>query len=378
MKIVFVWVCLLTKASAFPTEPPPNTEEKKSCCVGPPRLLFKGYDSKHRINVYLFEFPPLKNGSKSNVKDEKVEHSNTTSEIKKVNSLSNTGDGNQHEVAVTETNTPAYPHGFNAIPKPVSYSMNVSLNSVEKKKTDSIFQETSMDPLPSNIQQHKLDLETKNSHITVVQNDAEQYEKVKKTDITVGDEPKHAEDGIMDGFNDVDGFYSTEGITLTDISGYSDTNVTKPDPNVSYPSNDVENGNMLDCRETDGLCRNTSKYPERRQVTHPTTHNEGPYPTRNSFEHNANVTQNSEIHRNKQNDGHRKPVTHKDKVKKQPNQPKKNDRQSLIKYNTKRNSKYTSKQQRYAHYERPNRYRYRHHHKQSSSESESDSSQQFG
>ncbi|XP_040181765.1 uncharacterized protein LOC120915379 isoform X2 [Rana temporaria] len=347
MKIVFVWVCLLTKASAFPTEPPPNTEEKKPCCVGPPR-----------------------------VKDENVEHSNTISEIKKVNSLSNTGDGNQQDVAVTETNTPAYSHGFNDVPKPVSYSINVSLNTVDKKKRDSIFQETSMDLLPSNIQQHKLDPKTNNSPKTVVLNDTEQYEKIKKTDITVGDEARHTEDGITD---DVDGFYSTEGITLTDISGYSDTNVTKPDPNVIYPSKDVENGSILDCRETDGLCRNTSKYAERKQVTHPTTHNEGPYPTGKSFEHNANVTQNSKKHKNKPNEGHRKPVTNNDKVKKQPDQPKINDRQSFIKYSTKRNPKYASKQQqRYAHFDSHNRYRYRHHRKQSSSESESDSSQQFG
>lgn len=308
------------------------------------------------------------------VKDENVEHSNTTSEIKKVNSLSNTGDGNQQDVAVTETNTPAYSHGFNAVPEPVSYSINVSLNTVDKKKRDSIFQE--MDLLPSNIQQHKLDPKTNNSPRTVVQNNTEQYEKIKKNDITVGDEARHTEDGITD---DVDGFYSTEGITLTDISGYSDTNVTKPDPNVIYPSKDVENSSILDCRETDGLCRNASKYAERKQVTHPTTHNEGPYPTGKSIEHNANVTQNSKNHKNKPNEGHRKPVTHKDKVKKQPDQPKINDRQSFIKYSTKRNPKYTRKQQqRYAHFDSHNRYRYRHHRKQSSSESESDSSQQFG
>ncbi|KAM5191828.1 uncharacterized protein ACMZJ9_003269 isoform 2-T3 [Mantella aurantiaca] len=379
MKIVFVWLCLLIKASAYPTEPPPNAEEKKPCCVGPPRLLFKGYDSKHGINVYLFEFPPLKNGSTSKVKEDNVEHSSTTSEGKE-SSLSNTEDASQHEFSDTETNTPAYPSGFNVKPKTVNHLINVSLNSAGTKKRASIFPETSMNHSPANFYQNEVHLKTNSSSRSVAQNDTEKNREIKKTDITVGDEAKNTEVGIANGHIDVEGYYSTDGIILTDISDYSDIKITKQDSNVSFPSKDVENNNMLDCSATGGMCTNTSKYTERTQVINPTTLKEVQYSTGKSIESNANVTQSSKKHTNKAIRRQKKPITSKDKANKQPDQPKMNDKQTLAKHNTHRNAKHSSKQrQRYAHYDSThNRYRYRHHHKQSSSESTSDSSQQFG
>ncbi|XP_072259260.1 uncharacterized protein [Pyxicephalus adspersus] len=355
MKTVIVWLCLLSKVSTFPTEPPPNAKEEKPCCVEQPRLLLKGYDSKHGVNIYLFEFTPQKDVSKSNVKEENAKPPNTTSEGRRNSSE----DGTQNKFAATETNTPDYPQDF-VIPQRRNNLLTVNTGGATVR-------ETPMNLSLANIHQNKLDTKNNISTKTITQNVTEMYRKVKN-DIEVGDEAKGSE--VENSNNDVDGYYSTDLITFTDIPSYSDTKVTEQDPNLRFPSKDVGNGQIVDCSETDGLCSNTSQYTEQRTVIHPATHKTH-YPT-------ETVTQSSKIQINKPTDRHTKPVTQRDN--KQPHKPKINNRQSPITYLIPRYGKGSSTQsQRYAPYDRSHYHLYyRHHHIQSSSESASDSSQQLG
>ncbi|KAM4706756.1 uncharacterized protein O3C94_000402 [Discoglossus pictus] len=55
MKLTMVWLCIIAEAYTFPTQST-NTGNGNTCCIGNPRLIYKGHDTKHGINVFVFEF----------------------------------------------------------------------------------------------------------------------------------------------------------------------------------------------------------------------------------------------------------------------------------------------------------------------------------
>ncbi|KAE8630861.1 hypothetical protein XENTR_v10000992 [Xenopus tropicalis] len=59
MKKTLVWLCFITQAYSFPTNPV-NTEDEKPCCDDRPQLIYKGYDTKHGLNIFVFKFLPWK------------------------------------------------------------------------------------------------------------------------------------------------------------------------------------------------------------------------------------------------------------------------------------------------------------------------------
>ncbi|XP_068127208.1 mucin-22-like [Hyperolius riggenbachi] len=175
MKITLIWFCLLAKVTASPQEPPTDTEKRKPCCVEAPKLLFKGYDSKHNINVYLFQFPPLGSKPKAKVKDENGGYqSDTESEVKgdgTPNAPSGSGETNGH--SAVETNTPVYAQGSDVLGKTVSSLIDSTYNSGgEHKKNILVFSGTSMSSNPGNIRRHTSVLST---HSAPRKNDSEEY-----------------------------------------------------------------------------------------------------------------------------------------------------------------------------------------------------------
>ncbi|XP_063788656.1 uncharacterized protein LOC134944016 [Pseudophryne corroboree] len=372
MKLILVWLCVISETFAFPTEPPPSVENKKPCCDGQPQLIYQGRDPKHGINVYVFEFPPLNKETK--MKDENAEY--TTMKNLHI------GDGEQYEDTIPEANTPANTFEKIRMSDIQSDFINETTEVVDtEKSTFSISSEKPLRSTQSSIYMPDLDFDPINGQVTVAQDDSEMYGDSALGYILTGGsqaETTHNREVRKTNEHSDNGYYSADGSTLTDILAYNDSDSGLQVPNVYFPSNNDEFNRTLGC--TDGLCGNASKYIDD-LVTQHTTNKDFLYSTMSipATVGNATIEQNT-VNPTVSAKGRAKPTKtvsrSKDKGNKKPDKSKVNGKEPLKKYSTGRNVKFISKQRQRTvkHGGRRPRPQY---HRSSSSESDSDSSQQL-
>ncbi|XP_073446887.1 uncharacterized protein [Dendrobates tinctorius] len=69
MKLILVWICLISETFQFPTQFPDVDDTTTACCEQNPKLIYQGRDSNSGINVYVFEFLPENKEAKDRVED---------------------------------------------------------------------------------------------------------------------------------------------------------------------------------------------------------------------------------------------------------------------------------------------------------------------
>ncbi|XP_075058104.1 uncharacterized protein LOC142143819 isoform X2 [Mixophyes fleayi] len=351
MKFILVWLYIISEAYTFPTQPPPDVENRKPCCAGQPQVSDK-----------YVEYTTMKNGLKG-----------------EENSLTNSGDGEQYKDVITETNTPSNTYGNNKMSDMQSNLINETSEDTQKMIL-STFSEKPTISTQNTIHMPDLNSDTINGQVTVVQNDAAIYEdSVVGSNVTEGsqEETTHNRDvERTNGHSNIDSYYNKEGSILIDIPAYNDSDADIQDPNIDFPSKDDELNSTLGC--TDGLCGNSSIYIEN-PLTQLTTRNTFLYSNGNKpgTDGYAAGEENTVKPTSTWSAKATKTVsTNKNKSNKKPEKSHMNKKEPLKMCNTGRNVKYNSgHRQRFVKHGGS-----RHHsksHRHSSSESTSDSSQEF-
>ncbi|XP_069832859.1 uncharacterized protein [Dendropsophus ebraccatus] len=236
MKLILLWVCLISEALALPTQTP--ADYAKDCCGENPKLIYKGHNSNKGINVYVYEFLP---GGKEAKEDTTIKNGLQSDR----NHLKGKENGENYEDTMIPTKRPVSLYGKKLAPD-----------------TETPGDTTHMPDLK---------FDTITSTVGAAQNDVTMYEDTDLLSNATERLPKgmsHARDTQkMSGDSNGNDYYGTEGSALPDLPGYTDTDTGNRSSNVDFPPNVNDLGDT-GCTESEGQC----KYKEHFFVTQPTVH----------------------------------------------------------------------------------------------------------
>ncbi|XP_073493692.1 uncharacterized protein [Phyllobates terribilis] len=250
MKLILVWICLISKTFLFPVQSP-DVDDTTACRAQNPKLIYQGRDSNRGINVYIFEFLPESKEAKDRVEDTTMKNdfpSNRNSPISTVNR-------EIYEDTIIPTNKPASIYDKKQTPdKPASIN--------DKKQTlDTNTGTRDNTHMPG----------SKFSTVDAGQNDIERYENTSLLSNTTHGLQKGTshirEVQKTGGHSNPDNYYVTERSALLDVpSKRNSTKTTENEENDEDTTNLINKPTIIydknDFPDTETGTRDSSSTPD--------------------------------------------------------------------------------------------------------------------
>ncbi|CAJ0966328.1 unnamed protein product [Ranitomeya imitator] len=236
MKLILVWICLISETFHFPTQSP-DVDDTTACCAQNPKLIYQGRDSNSGINVYVFEFLPENKEAKDRVEDTTMKNDHQSNR----NSPINTENKDINEDTIIPTNKPASMYDKKQMPdtntgtRDNTHMPGLKFSTVGATQKDiEIYENTSLLPNTTH------GLQTGTSHITEMQKTSGNQDDYYVTDTSaLFDFPKNGETYTETGTRDYnstpdvkfDTITSAVSLAQNDIEMYEDrdlvANITK-------------------------------------------------------------------------------------------------------------------------------------------------------
>ncbi|XP_077117313.1 uncharacterized protein LOC143773858 [Ranitomeya variabilis] len=420
MKLILVWICLISETFQFPTQSP-DVDDTTACCAQNPKLIYQGHDSNSGINVYVFEFLPENKEAKDRVEDTTMKNDYQSNR----NSPINTENKDINEDTIIPTNKPASMYDKKQMPETntgtrdnthmpgLKFStVGATQNDIEMHENTSLLSNTThglqtgashinkmqktsghsnqddhyvtessaLFDFPSNKNSPKttenvetytetgtrdynstpdVKFDTITSAVNLAQNDIEMYEdRDLVANITKGLQTgiSHSKEVKINEYSNGDDYFGTEGSTLLDTPVYNNTDMGNQGTNTDVLPKMNDSSNNIGCFESDGQCKYPPKVKDDIFVTQP--------PTQKDLFYTKSSMDRPDRTKEEKNTMNRKVKSNKKTTKKP-------------KINKHKGAKQTRNKFQYSSGKRHKTGGKRHNYRQSSSESRSDSSQEF-